>query len=99
MDMHELKIDPEYFQAIKDGKKTFELRKNDRDYKEGDILHLREWTKKEGYSGQNLIMRVIYILKISSFLGAFSWAIMSIKPMNYTNKSFNRNTDKTPVSG
>ena len=37
----ELKILPEYFEAVKSGKKTFELRKNDRDFCVGDILILR----------------------------------------------------------
>lgn len=40
---HELKILPMYFQAVWDGKKTFEVRKNDRGYKLNDILILKEW--------------------------------------------------------
>jgi len=39
---HELKIISVYFGAVKDGRKTFEVRKNDRDYKVGDILLLEE---------------------------------------------------------
>lgn len=41
------KILPEYFQAIVDGKKTFELRLNDFDIQEGDILILEEWTTSD----------------------------------------------------
>ena len=40
---YELKILPMYFQAVWDGKKTFEVRKNDRGYKPNDILVLKEW--------------------------------------------------------
>ena len=38
--LHELKIDPEPFDMIRAGKKTFELRKNDRDFRAGDVLRL-----------------------------------------------------------
>lgn len=41
--IHELKILPEYFEAIISGRKQFEIRKNDRDYKVGDYIILREW--------------------------------------------------------
>lgn len=35
---HNLKILPEYYIAVSDGSKTFEIRKNDRDFHLGDIL-------------------------------------------------------------
>lgn len=39
---HYLKTETEYYQAVENGIKTFELRKNDRDYQIGDIIHLIE---------------------------------------------------------
>lgn len=61
---HELKTWPEYFQAAWDGNKTFELRKNDRDYQVGDKLILREWClDKNDYTGLSITKRVSYILK------------------------------------
>lgn len=57
---HHLKTKPEYFQAVIDGKKTFEIRLNDRDFKQGDSVILEEYTGKEiiprcGKSGGSLI--------------------------------------------
>ena len=58
----EKKIWPEYFQAILDGKKTFELRLNDFDIAEGDTLLLREWDPEtKSYTGRELEREVGYI--------------------------------------
>ncbi len=62
MDKHELKCWPEYFTAIQNGDKTFEIRKNDRDFKVGDVLHLREWDPKlEEYTGIWHDRRIVYM--------------------------------------
>lgn len=41
MALHELKTDPEPFDAVADGRKTHEVRRNDRNYEVGDELILR----------------------------------------------------------
>lgn len=61
--IHDLKIDPIYFDAVKDGKKQFEIRKDDRNYQVGDLITLREWNMG-GYTGrviENIPIR--YILR------------------------------------
>lgn len=40
---HHLKTMPEYFQAVIDGRKPFELRENDRDFKVGEKVILEEY--------------------------------------------------------
>lgn len=60
----EKKVWPEYFQAILEGKKAFELRLNDFDITEGDILLLKEWDPKtKEYTGRELEREVGYIGK------------------------------------
>ena len=44
---HFLKTKPEYYQAVIDGSKPFEIRKNDRKFKTGDKVCLMEYLGKE----------------------------------------------------
>ena len=61
---HELKILPEYFDAVLDGRKTFEIRKNDRDFAVGDTLILKEWNEMYRMpTGRQLRCEITYILK------------------------------------
>ena len=73
MATHELKCWPEFFDAVADGRKTFEVRKADRDFRLGDVLVLREWqpahTEKwslrklpDRYTGREVRAVVTYIL-------------------------------------
>ena len=61
MKIHELKIRPEYYDAVRCGDKRFEIRKNDRDFHTGDILRLKEWDG-EKYTGDELDALVRYVL-------------------------------------
>ena len=60
----EKKIYPKYFQAILDGRKSFEIRLNDFDIQEGDTLVLKEWDKETGnYTGRELEREIGYVGK------------------------------------
>jgi len=63
---HSLKTESEYFKAIENGIKNFELRKNDRDFKVGDRLNLQETINSE-YTGAGMVKKVIYILEGGKF--------------------------------
>jgi hypothetical protein len=64
LSVHILKTWPEPFQAIWDGLKQWEYRKNDRDYQVGDILLLGEWdNEKEKFTVREIKARVVYMLK------------------------------------
>jgi hypothetical protein len=60
---HELKTWPEYYSAVLEGTKTFEYRRDDRGFKVGDVLHLREWVPSTGYTGREMRRRVAYLLR------------------------------------
>lgn len=58
------KILPEYFQAILDGKKPYELRLGDFDIGPGDILVLKEWDKvSQEFTGRVIKKEVTYVGK------------------------------------
>lgn len=57
--LHELKTLPSFFFAVKSGKKRFEIRKNDRNFREGDTLWLREWDGD--YTGKECYVDVLYL--------------------------------------
>ena len=67
--IHVLKCWPQYYRAIESGAKTWEIRKNDRDYQYGDILCLRPWDPEtQTHLPGELRVRVTYITDLS-FLG------------------------------
>ena len=78
--IHELKIWPQYFEAVISGRKTFEIRKADRLYEVGDLLALNEYDPTEKcYTGNSCVVYVDYILCGDKFFNDGHIA-MSIKP-------------------
>ena len=72
------KILPEYFDAIVSGKKKYELRLNDFEINEGDILLLEEWdTKTKSYTGRSIEKKVTYVGKFK--IDKLFWSEEEIK--------------------
>ena len=69
---HKLKIMSKYYEAILLGKKTFEVRIDDRPYSEGDTLLLQETVTPDGcgYTGREMTVEVTYILRDSEYVKA-----------------------------
>lgn len=61
--IHELKILPEYFEAVFMGRKTFEIRQNDRGFKVGDFVELYEYELSKGFTGRKLTRQITYIFE------------------------------------
>lgn len=59
--IHELKIQSEYFLAVINKTKTFEIRKNDRDFKVDDKIILREIDSRGRYTGRSTFRKIAYI--------------------------------------
>ncbi len=59
---HELKILPQYFEEVWNENKTFEIRKDDRNYKVGDTLRLLE-CDNGFYTGRECNRTISYILR------------------------------------
>lgn len=67
---HALKCWPEYFKALDNGTKSFELRKDDRPFHTEDKIILQEYDPKtEKYTGEELTFRISYILRDASKFG------------------------------
>jgi hypothetical protein len=79
---HVLKTLPEYFKAVKEKRKTFEVRKNDRDFKVGDELILSEFNPKTStYTGDTCGREITYILKGGQFGITEDVVILGLKPI------------------
>jgi len=60
----EKKCWPEFFQAIVDGTKAFEIRLADVKYEPGDILVLREWDPlTEQHTGREIEKEITYVIE------------------------------------
>lgn len=83
---HQLKIWPPQFEPVADGRKRFEVRWNDRDYRVGDILDLQEWDPStKDYTGRSTEQVVTHILQ-GEFGLPPTLCVMSIRPATAKDK-------------
>ncbi|HBM3131543.1 TPA: DUF3850 domain-containing protein [Klebsiella michiganensis] len=69
---HELKIFPEFFSAVCTGVKRAELRKNDRDYRVGDTLHLLETPRGSCHStGEFINATITHIADVGEWMPGY----------------------------
>ena len=81
---HELKTWQMYFQEVKRGYKTFEIRVNDRDFKEGDILVLKEYDPIAlEYTGDEITKMAGYIIYNEVFVRTGQCVISLVEPDVY----------------
>lgn len=75
--VHQIRLASNYFEDVAAGIKTFELRKNDRHYRKGDILELMEFTEGRN-TGRLIRAEVTYLLEDYTGLED-GYCIMAIK--------------------
>ena len=78
--IHQIRLAKSYFDDVANKIKTFELRKNDRGYKKGDILEMMEFTDGK-YTGRSVKALVTYILEDYTGIEE-GYCIMAIKVQN-----------------
>ena len=90
MKQHTLKTLSKYFRAVADGHKTFELRKNDRDFKVDDILILQEIevsgegkSTKVKWTGHKIKARITYVLQEENYGLIPGWCALGLEIMSH----------------
>ncbi len=72
----ELKCWSEFYDAILDNRKGFDVRcGNDREYLVGDTVLLREWSPNKGYTGRNHKEVISYVMHGAPFLPEDVWVL------------------------
>lgn len=80
--IHELKVWMNFYPDLETQEKTFELRKNDRDFQKGDFLNLKPFDsiKKQELKIGRQLAKVTYVLKDSPEFGLKDgYAILGLK--------------------
>lgn len=68
MTTHELKTWPMHFTNVYTGIKRVELRLDDRDYQQGDVLVLKEWDpQSQSYTDRECRRRVTHLMRGGAF--------------------------------
>jgi len=82
MTEHKLKTWPEPFEALYTGKKKYEIRKNDRNFKPGDILLLRHYNPTSQKYGDLWIRAKITHMEQGKWGLPPDLCVMSIAPLS-----------------
>ena len=77
--IHELKIKEEFFAEILKGEKPYEVRKNDRGYREGDYLALNEIDQDGTYTNRSVLCTVKNVFYNPDYTKE-DYVIMTIAP-------------------
>ena len=92
--IHAVKIIPTYFDDVQSGRKTFEIRENDRDYRVGDFLALNEWDG-DHYTGRSVLVYIDYLL--ANEYCKEGYVTMGIKPCSVL--TYNKRARMSPMMG
>ena len=98
MTIHRLKTWPSHFQAVKDGRKPFELRYGgDRDFAVSDYLVLDEWDPNTGEYNEDedpLVRLVTYMIDSERYGVSTDYVVMGIRDV--TDATYSQVLDRAP---
>lgn len=73
---HDLKLDDIYYADSETGKKPFEIRKDDRNYKVGDTITLNRWNRiTSEYMGESLERKITYM---TDYQQRHGWVVLGL---------------------
>lgn len=74
---HDLKCDWAFFEAVRDGRKTFEIRFNDRGFQAGDKITLKQkFQDGIGLTGRTINATITYVIGYQQQAG---WVVFSFR--------------------
>lgn len=73
---HDLKIDESFFVAVLDGRKTFEIRFNDRGFQAGDTVSLLETRHTTYCTDRKIDVNITYVLGLNQ---QPNWVVFAFK--------------------
>jgi uncharacterized protein DUF3850 len=81
---HELKVWPPFYDMVDDGSKPFEIRKDDRDFKVGDLCLMKEYKPAShgfpgSFTGRSCVREIICVIKGGEFGVVPGYVILGIK--------------------
>lgn len=79
MTRHILKTIDHYYDAVEDGRKTFEIRANDRGFQTGDELELVRINSDFHPTGERLVREISYMLTGGQFGLEPSYVILALR--------------------
>lgn len=78
--LHVLKTHPPYFQRVKSGDKTFEVRKDDRDFQVNDTLELVEFDPiTNEFTQDKLLAEITYKLSGGQFGIEHGYCVLAVR--------------------
>lgn len=74
------------FENVLSGKKNFDVRLDDEEYKEGDVLVLKEIDENRNFTGRELRKKIIFVLRTKDCdfwkkddINKFGFAVLSLE--------------------
>jgi len=83
---HALKTWPAYYEEVVSGNKPFELRKDDREFKSGDVVILQEYDPlRKKYTGEEEKFKIGFIYRGTEFGLKKGYCVFALLPHEYGN--------------